>query len=221
MKIGEIIKNYRAEHRLSQRTFAAQCEVSNGYISMLEEGKNPKTGEPIIPSVGTLKKIASAMGMSLGALVGEMDGGKSELAAEDIPLADNIFRVEMRKFPLIGEIACGEPIFADEDHESYIMASSEIHADFCLVAKGDSMSGARICDGDVVFIKKQPIVENGEIAAVIIGSEATLKRWYYYPDQKKLVLTPENASYEPFVYVGDELCEVRCIGKAVCFMSRL
>ena len=101
------------------------------------------------------------------------------------------------------------------------MASDDISADFCLVAKGDSMSGARIYDGDVVFIKKQPIVENGEIAAVIIDNEATLKRWFYYPENQKLILSPANDKYEPFVYVGDELNDIRCLGRAVCFMSKL
>ena len=83
------------------------------------------------------------------------------------------------------------------------------------------MTGARINDGDVVFIKEQPTVENGEIAAVIIDNEATLKRWYFYPEKHKLLLTPANDKYEPFVYVGEELNEIRCLGKAVCFMSNL
>ena len=222
MQIGEIIKSYRTESKLSQRAFAARCEVSNGYISMLEEGKNPKTGEPILPSVGTMKKIAAAMGMTLGELVSMLDGitaNVSEQGEENFP--SNIFPIKTKKFPLLGDIACGEPIFASEDHESYVIASGEIKADFCLVAKGDSMTGARICDGDVVFIRSQPVVENGEIAAVIIDGEATLKRWYFYPEKKKLVLTPENPKYEPFVYVGEELNAVRCIGKAVSFMSKL
>lgn len=86
---------------------------------------------------------------------------------------------------LLGEIACGEPIWADEDRESYVMADTDIKADFCLTAKGDSMINARIYDGDVVFIKQMPMVENGEIAAVIIDNEATLKRVYYYPEIKQ------------------------------------
>jgi repressor LexA len=72
-----------------------------------------------------------------------------------------------------------------------------------------------------VFIKQQPIVENGEIAAVVIGDEATLKTWYYYPDKQKLVLTPANQAYEPLVYTGEELNTITCLGRAVCFMSNL
>ena len=121
----------------------------------------------------------------------------------------------------MGEIACGQPILTNEEHETYVEASADIQADFCLRAKGDSMTGARILDGDIVFIKEQPMVNNGEIAAVIVDNEATLKRVYYYPERQKLVLNPENPKYEPLVYVGEELNTVRILGKAVCFMSNL
>lgn len=150
---------------------------------------------------------------------------------EDIPVKDeleslmsqhnNIKPVKLKRFPLLGEIACGKPVFADEDKESYVMADLDIHADFCLLAKGDSMTGARIFDGDIVFIKEMPLVENGEIAAVIIDNEATLKRVYYYPENGKLILNPENPAFEPLVYVGDELNDIRILGKAVYFMSAL
>ena len=81
------------------------------------------------------------------------------------------------------------------------------------------MTGARIMPGDIVFIKKQPVVDNGEIAAVMIGDEATLKRVYYYPDKNKLVLQAENPKYEPLIYTDAELNEVRILGKAVAFQS--
>lgn len=122
---------------------------------------------------------------------------------------------------MLGEIACGKPIFANEEHETYIDASADIKADFCLTAKGDSMIGARIHSGDVVFIKEQSIVDNGQIAAVIIDNDVTLKRWYFYPDKKKLILQAENPNYEPFVYIGEELNNIRCLGRAVSFMSNL
>ena len=136
-------------------------------------------------------------------------------------LPRNVRRVTTRRFPMLGAIACGKPLFADTDHESYIDASADIKADFCLTAKGESMTGARIFDGDVVFIRTQPMVDNGQIAAVIIDNEATLKRWYYYPEREKLILSPENPAYEPLVFIGDELKDVRCLGRAVCFMSKL
>lgn len=132
---------------------------------------------------------------------------------------DNISPIATQRVPMLGEIACGEPIFANEDRESYVQSGREVNADFCLTARGDSMVGARILDGDIVFCRSQEMVDNGEVAAVIIGDEATLKRVYYYPEKKKLVLQAENPKYEPFVFIGEELDEIRIIGKAIAFQS--
>ena len=132
---------------------------------------------------------------------------------------DNIKPIKLKRFPMLGEIACGEPVFADEDKEHYVMADMDIRADFCLTAKGDSMVNARIYEGDIVFIKEMPIVENGDIAAVIIDDEATLKRVYYYPEDSMLQLIAENPKYKPLVYQGEELNHIRILGKAVYFMS--
>lgn len=131
----------------------------------------------------------------------------------------NIHPVELKKFPLLGEIACGEPIYASEDRESYIMAGADIQADFCLIAKGDSMTGARILDGDIVFIRKQEMVEEGEIAAIVIDDEATLKRVYYDSKNNIIQLVADNPAYKPLVYQGDELNMIHILGKAVAFQS--
>lgn len=120
--------------------------------------------------------------------------------------------------PLLGEIACGDPILAEQNIADQIPVPEHIHgADFALTCKGDSMINARIFDGDIVYIHQQPEVENGQIAAVLIGSEATLKRVYKHAD--KLVLNPENPAYEPLVLSGAELEDVKIIGKAVAFVS--
>ncbi|MBQ8922337.1 MAG: helix-turn-helix domain-containing protein [Oscillospiraceae bacterium] len=190
--------------------------VSKSALQRYASGETKK-----IP-VDVVENIAAATGVTARFLMGwdEETPQKDEL--ENLMLQhDNIKPVKLRRFPLLGEIACGKPVFADEERESYVMADMDIRADFCLRAKGDSMIGARIYDGDIVFIREMPIVENGEIAAVIIDDEATLKRVYYYPSQGKLVLTPENPAYEPLVYVGDELNQIRILGKAVYFMSAL
>lgn len=165
-------------------------------------------------------RLASALNVSEAWLMGydvPMERSINSPALE----FDNVCKIELKKFPVLGEIACGKPIYADQDFETYIEASSSINADFCLIAKGESMINARIYDGDVVFVREQSIVNNGEIAAVVIGDEATLKRWYYYPEKQKLILNPENPAYEPLVYVGEELNEIRCLGKAVSFISKL
>lgn len=148
-------------------------------------------------------------------------GEQREETFEDIAARYGLMPVKKKRFPMLGEIACGEPIFADEDKESCVTADTDIDADFCLRAKGDSMVNARIHDGDIVFVKSMPIVENGDIAAVVIDDEATLKRVYYYPEKGKLILTPENPRYEPFVFTGEELNSIRILGRAVGFMSRL
>ena len=132
---------------------------------------------------------------------------------------NNIFPIKTKQIPLLGEIACGQPIYAAEDRESYVMAGTDINADFCLVAKGDSMTGARILDGDIVFIRKQDMVDNGEIAAVVIGDEATLKRVNYYPEKNLLILKAENPLYPDQIYAEDQLDTVKVLGKAVAFQS--
>ena len=134
---------------------------------------------------------------------------------------ENILPISIKRLPVLGEISCGKPIYAEEEHENFCTADSDIDADFCLKAQGDSMIGARIYSGDIVFIRAQDSVDNGEIAAVVIGDEATLKRVYYYPAEGKLVLSPENPKYAPLVYVGEELNEIKILGKAVAFQSKV
>lgn len=159
------------------------------------------------PSNPTKLKIAEYFGVPLSYFM------------EDEP--QDVRPAVTKKFPMLGTISCGEPIYANEEHETYVDASADLDADFCVTAAGDSMIGARIYDGDIVFIKDQPMVNNGDIAAVIIDDSVTLKRWFFYPDKKRLVLAPENSKYEPLVYEENELDKIRCIGKAVCFMGKL
>lgn len=150
-----------------------------------------------------------------------LDVSEAWLAGYDVPMKrnDNVTPITIKRFPLLGEIACGVPRLATESLECYIEAGTNLRADFCLRAKGDSMINARIYDGDIVFVRSQDTVENGDIAVVIINDEATLKRVFHYPEQSKLVLQAENPMYEPFVYVGVELQNVKILGKAIAFQS--
>jgi repressor LexA len=129
--------------------------------------------------------------------------------------------ISTKKLPLLGRIACGAPIYDTSEYGSFCTPGADIEADFCLTASGDSMIGARIFDGDIVFIRAQDTVENGEIAAVVIEDEATLKRVYFYPEKNKLILSPENPKYEPLIFSGEELNSVKILGKAVAYQSRL
>ena len=151
--------------------------------------------------------------MSVDYLLGNKEKKSPELNIK------NILPIKTKKVPLLGDIACGKPIWAEQTYGEFINVSDDVDADFCLRASGDSMIGARIYDGDIVFIKKQDMVNNGEIAAVIIDNEATLKRVYYYPEKNKIVLNPENPAFEPLVYINEELNEIRILGKAVAFQS--
>lgn len=138
----------------------------------------------------------------------------------DVPMERDTHRVgaiQTQAVPLIGSIACGIPTQANEEFEAYVQVGARIDCDFCLRANGDSMIGARINDGDIVFIRKQSLVNNGEIAAVIIDDQATLKRVYL--EDNKLVLMAENPKYAPLIYVGEELNSIRILGKAVAFQS--
>lgn len=128
---------------------------------------------------------------------------------------------ETKEIPLLGTIACGEPILAEENIEDYVKLNKDIDAEFALRCKGDSMTGARIRNGDIVYIHQQEDVENGEIAAVLIENEATLKKVYKYPEKDMVVLKPANPEYEDLIYVGGELINIRILGKAVAFFSKV
>lgn len=201
------LKRLRKERKLTLEEIAEALGTSKQTIHRYENG--------IITNIPPekVKALAKILEISPSELMGWERG--------ELPSADGIMRIATKKLPILGEIACGEPIYAREEYESYASADENLDADFCLRAHGDSMTGARIFDGDIVFIRSQNAVDNGEIAAVIINDEATLKRVYYYPEQQKLILSPENPRYAPLVYVGGELETIKIIGKAVAFQSTI
>jgi repressor LexA len=186
--------------------------VSEATISRYESGniKNMRRDR--------IEKYAKALRVSPSDFL-DINHDEADTLTELMQKYDNIKPIKLKRFPMLGEIACGEPIFAEENREQYVMADMDINADFCLTAKGDSMINARIYEGDIVFVREMPIVENGDIAAVIIDDEATLKRVYYYKEDNLLQLVAENPKYKPLVYKGEELNHIRILGKAVYFMS--
>lgn len=211
MKLGDLIRSFRESHDISQRQFALRCDLSNGYISILEKGINPNTQKPVTPTIPQLKKLADGMGISLSELFEQVDDMPVDFATNIIPMP------EMRKIPLLGRIACGAPILAEEHIEEYIDIPKNIHADFALTCQGDSMINARIFDGDIVYIRQQDTVDSGEIAAVLIDNDATLKRIRIFDDH--ISLEPENPQYRPIVLWGEDMNTVRILGKAVAFTS--
>ena len=189
-------KNMRAAE-LSRRTGISKPRLSQ-YLSGV-----------YIPKADAICLISQALGINEGFLLGTSDS----------TVLDKIEPTKFKALPVVGEIACGAPVFANEEDDGIVITDVDTDADFCLIAKGDSMKDARICNGDTVFIKKTNVVSNGEIAAVVINDEATLKRVYYYPESEKLMLIPENNSYEPLVYEGEELEKIHIIGRAIAFKS--
>lgn len=169
------------------------------------------------PGIETLELIADTFNVDLDYLIGKSDyPNKSGAMLADNGLPSNIIPMpKMRKIPLLGTIACGAPILAAENIEKEVDIPEDIHADFALRCKGDSMINARIFDGDIVYIRQQDIVDSGEIAAVLIDDEATLKRVKIFDDH--ISLEPENPMYKPLVFWGEEMNDVRILGKAVAF----
>ena len=198
------LRELRNSKDLSQQKFADIIGTSKSSINMYERGERE-------PGLETLETIADYFNVDLDYLLGKSDIPNRTLAEK----FDNILPLPpMHRVPLIGNIACGKPIFCEEEY-SYI--ETDVKADMCLRAVGDSMINARISDGDIVFIRQQDIVDNGEIAAVIIDDSATLKRVYIQDNY--LTLMAENPAYPPIVLKLNENSNIRILGKAVAFQS--
>ena len=191
-----------AEKNIKAAELSRRTGISKPRLSQYKSGV-------YIPKADAICAMARALGVSEAYLLG----------TSDIPEAQPSGKYKV--LPIVGEIACGYPVFASEEDGGAVYTDADTEADFCLIAKGDSMKDARINNGDTVFIKRADAVNNGEIAAIIIGDEATLKRVYYYPESAKLMLISENSNYEPMVYAGEELDKIRIIGKAVAFKSEI
>ena len=202
------LKEFREQRRISQAALAKAIGVGQSTVAMWESGKSR-------PEYETLMKLAHYFDVTVDELTSEKPKENS--------LPPNVLALpKMVKKPLLGTIACGQPILATENVDEYIDVPETIHCDFVLRCKGDSMIDARIYDGDVVYIQQQEHVENGQIAAVLVDgveTEATLKRIYLNGDN--ITLMAENRNYAPIVFTGESMNQVRIIGKAVAFTSRV
>lgn len=207
LELYKNIKRRRQQLKMTQTDLALKMGYADkSMIAKIEKGNVDLPQSKILAFANVLETTP-----------GELMGWDYE--AEPTETVDNIYKLDKIRLPMLGKVACGEPIFADEDRESYIMVGTDIGADFCLQCQGDSMINARIHDGDIVFVKKTDIVENGEIAVVIIDDEATLKRFFYYREQNLVILKPENPKYQDIILTGEQLNQVRVIGRAVAFQS--
>ena len=202
MSIADNIKRLRTAENLSQAELGKIAGVTDKAVSTWEAGLK-------IPRMGAIEKLATHFGVPKSALLDDAPVYNSTaIPAGFEPLP------EMTTIPLVGSIACGTPITAEENIEARIGIPAAWNADFALTCTGDSMA-PRYQDGDVVCIRCQPEVENGQIAAVRIGEEATLKRFYQEGDTVTLV--PVNPAYTPLVYRGAELSDIQIEGRVVGF----
>lgn len=190
---------------LSKKTKVAEGTISC-YINGRYEAKQNR-----------VQVFAEALDVNPAWLMGydvPMEAERSQPAPAPRPIPKGFEPMpKMKKIPLVGSIACGTPILAQQNIEKIVDVPENIRCDFSLTCHGDSMVDAGIHDKDVVYIRIQPEVENGEIAAVRIDGEATLKRVYYNPGT--LTLMPANPAYAPMIYTGSQLEEVHIEGKAV------
>lgn len=244
--LGHRIKRRRTELGLTQGDIAAEVGVAISTIQRYETGAIDRIKLPVIEAIARalhvnpdwlVGKTPDMIDYDDGDLLASIPQSYIEVCGGDIPRAFKLYEAiehdglesslpnnvmpmpKTYKIPLLGTIACGEPILAAENIEDEVDIPENIHANFALRCKGDSMMNARIYDGDIVYIRQQSTVVNGEIAAVLIGDEATLKRVYLHNDH--VVLQPENPAFDPLVYFGESMNEIRILGKAVGFTSRL
>lgn len=214
MTLYDRIRLRREELGMSQEDLANKLGYkSRSTINKIELGINDITQSKIA-------SFAKALDVTPAWLMGWEENqnmqNNSQKTTDKYP---ELIPVETKKIPLLGEIACGKPIFTNEEYEVFVDAATDIQADFALKACGDSMINARINDGDIVFIREQPDVNNGEIAAVAIDDEVTLKR--VYRQENSITLVAENPVYAPLVYTQQSAVTIHILGKAVAFQSSL
>lgn len=209
MKVQEIIKTRRLELGLTLKDVAKALGVSEGTVSRYESGDIQNMG------IDKIASLADVLRCSPGYLMGwtddpSMSNGKFQA---------EVYPVEIQKIPVLGKVACGQPIVINEEHEYYVKAGTKIKVDYALVAQGDSMINARIYDGDLVFLRKDQEIVDGDIYAVAIDDEITLKRVYRYPDQGIVQLVAENPKYRPMIFSEKDGKTLNIIGKAVFFQA--
>lgn len=190
-------------HSLNQNDIVERLGVSSATASDWVRGNK-------YPRVDAMQALANMLDVSMAQLVNENQ--------DDFPLPSNIVPIHRRMIPVLGNVAAGQPIWADEEHDEYVDDNGTKGADFALRVKGDSMSPL-IEDGDFVYVHRQPTVRNGQIAVVIDGDSATLK--YVYINNDGVQLASHNPKYAPMVYTGDAAAQLHIAGLAIAYRRSL
>ena len=207
--LNEKIKRLRKEKGMSLEDLAEAVGTSRQTIYRYEIG--------VITNIPRekIEALAKALGTTPQSLMGWENEEKEAFSTFNIKTKTRLEPVKSKRLPILGNVSCGEPIFASQTQGCYVNAKNDFNADFCLRAKGDSMINARIFDGDLLFVKQQDSVDDGEIAVVLIEDEATVKRVYFNREDGILTLMPENPTYKPMRYMGSQLDRIRILGKVV------
>ena len=206
-KFGKLIHDRRSELGLTLEEVGNRVGVGKSTIRKWEQG--------MIQNVKRDKILALAKALSIDPAMLIF----SDEESNDVFQISNVFRPTMGTIPIVGSIACGTPILAQENIEGNAQVSDHIQADFALWCKGDSMS-PKFEHGDLVFIRQQSDVDPGQIAAVLIGEEATLKHVYH--KDGILTLVSENPKYPPMIYTDPEqLMQTRILGLVTGFQRAI
>lgn len=219
MELRHRLMKLKTKNGLTTDALSERSGVPKGTLNKLLNGETRN------PTAQTLRRLAEALGCGLEDLCGtpkEIPGvyRLGDLRAGEQGLIDRgeLLPVSRRRVPVLGSIAAGRPILCEEAAE-IVDCDGGIACDFALRVAGDSMVGARIHDGDLVFIRRQDDVDDGQIAAVVIDDHATLKRVYHIPNGVQLL--SENPKYPPMVFTYPEHECIRILGRAIGFQSRL
>lgn len=200
----ERLRSLRREFHMSQREIGLRAGLSASSISMYEQGSRT-------PDIESLEALADYFNVDVDYLLGRTDVRNACAIQDDVddelqlPDPEPVIPIATQRLALYDKIACAEPI----------------EADFVVRAEDNSMINDRIREGDLIFIRRQDFVDNGEIAAISKGGCIMLRRCFYYPDLKMTVFRPAHPDYNDFIYTDDAPSDVRIIGKAVALQTRL
>lgn len=204
MELKDVIRTRRNQLNMTLEYIGRQVGVGKSTVAKWERGEITNIRRD------NIEKLARVLRVSPLVLMGREELPNVPQGFEPMP--------QIKEVPRVGRIACGIPVLAEQNIEEYDKVPAFWKADFTLLCVGDSMA-PKILDGDLVAIRQQETIENGQIAAILIDNEATLKRVYTYPD--KVILSPINPDYEPIILTGPDMQSIRIEGKAVGFCRNI
>ena len=187
------------ENNVTQSELASRLNVTNSAVNNWLLGNN-------MPRMDKIDKIASIFNIPRSILIGDSE-------KTDAYSSYGLLPVTKRKIPVLGNVHCGTPKYADQEYMDLV--DTDVNADFALIAEGDSMIDVGIQDKDLVFVRRKSIVDNGKIAVVLIGEEAAIKRVHKTGDT--LILSPANQNYEPLIFDSSSEEDIKILGEVVAY----